>query len=525
MPFTNSKNASASLHDLRKRYRNTKIYHFDLDRGQPVFMPIEQIVGLDLHTTNPVIATQLDHPVPARSTPARPMNNSAPGPVQILKPSGKAHSSRQLLNRQQLNRQQPRQTDRQQIAAQTTHKQETAVNSASIRRSLIQALSYQEQPEPAQAATAGKYEDNDQAAWIAAQNQIIHDSYERSYPEESERWLNISILESKINPQTLSLQISSRISIPPTTPYFDAAAIKLSKTAGTQTSAAELSCLTPPGKEQETRHGAYLRLKAPQPNRLPQTDSLQELRTNCLEQPAALTDKALIVDRQTRIRAAQTLELSRPMADMLLRDREEEVRLWLARNRSLEPSYLKFLAEDDSQAVRQAVSENPNSKVTTLKLLFKDPTVFVRQVALIIEPLEQSVLTAFASSSSTFVRKFAACCVNAPPNILHLLSHDPNPEVRVRTGYNPSSPSSVLERLSLDNDYHVRVSVALNPNASMHILTGLVEDAHPYVRLSLLRRKTCPLPIINLLSRDHEPVVSQEARLILSNPTGSRKGS
>jgi hypothetical protein len=171
--------------------------------------------------------------------------------------------------------------------------------------------------------------------------------------------------------------------------------------------------------------------------------------------------------------------------NILSKDSDEYVRMYVAINPNTPVEVLNILSKDSYDDVRGNVARNPNTPVETFNILSKD--------------------------SDSYVRRYVARNPNTPVETLNILSKDSDHGVRGNVAGNPNTPVEALNILSKDSYEYVRETAKQNPkwrqpkNASI-ILQNCIKYAQqidPIIKLQPAQKTAYKNHVIRLNQQAH----------------------
>jgi len=168
--------------------------------------------------------------------------------------------------------------------------------------------------------------------------------------------------------------------------------------------------------------------------------------------------------RKNFIESAFKYKPSPDVVLVLAKDKDPDIRYYVARNRNTPREVLLILSKDQDENIRSYVAENPNT----------------------------------------------------PPEALLDLAKDRDENIRSYVAQNPNTPREVLLVLAKDKKDGVRYDVAKNPNTPREALLDLAKDKNDVVRRGVAKNENTPREVLLVLAKDTVKLISQAAKKTLA---------
>ena len=159
---------------------------------------------------------------------------------------------------------------------------------------------------------------------------------------------------------------------------------------------------------------------------------------------------------------------------------------------SSDPETLARLAKDKDEDVRFFVADNENTPPETLAKLAKDENTNVRYNVAGNSHTPSEILVELSKDKKSFVHQAVAYNPNTPPETLTELAKDKDKDVRSYIARNLNTPSEILVELSKDRDGYVRMNIASNPHTPPETLALLFHDKDKDVKQRALENPNTP---------------------------------
>lgn len=154
--------------------------------------------------------------------------------------------------------------------------------------------------------------------------------------------------------------------------------------------------------------------------------------------------------------------------ELLTDNKEERVRLWVARQEFAPPQLLSKLSNDSSDEILTWVFLNNNS---SQNVKMKIAEHFSSNIGGLIEK--------YSTYGNNYIKRAVAKSNDASINILNKLSKDEGFEVRSAVASNPNTTAELLEVISRDKTFSVSLAVANNPKTPLSVLNGFIVHDSP----------------------------------------------
>ena len=155
--------------------------------------------------------------------------------------------------------------------------------------------------------------------------------------------------------------------------------------------------------------------------------------------------------------------------DRYKEDKDNTVRLGVARNPNTSPETLDYMKDDENADVRYGVARNSNTTPETLDYMKDDKEWWVRRE--------------IAQNSNT------------TPETLDYMKDDKDRYVRCEVARNPNTTPETLDYMKNDENIYVLFELLENPNVTEEIITELCSHSHDGIRAHAI--KLIPLNWVN----------------------------
>lgn len=216
---------------------------------------------------------------------------------------------------------------------------------------------------------------------------------------------------------------------------------------------------------------------------------------------------SLSLDKDDRVTAARSLDITVPLQALLACDKDAVVRSVVASNRVTDPKILSFLSRDRD--------------IFFLRKLVENEGVSTHEACKVRSKLSD-VGGVLLSEDNSFCSVMDNCCATGTeilnldkmltslgysgvtPEILNLLSRDDSISLRSALARHPMATAEVFSRLVCDEESAVRHSIAINPSATGSALAFLSQDADPVVRAAVAAHTNTPERSLKMLICDSD---------------------
>jgi hypothetical protein len=188
--------------------------------------------------------------------------------------------------------------------------------------------------------------------------------------------------------------------------------------------------------------------------------------------------------------------------DVLSKDVNTGIRVFVAGNENAPPEILGRLASDISTDVRARVAENSSLPAESLVSLATDKDEHVRGQVALNASIPPGVLAEMGNDHSAIVRRAVAANKSTPPGILAMLATDADVYVKSSIASNPDAPGEALATLANDERQHIRSKVAANKSTPPEILLKLSQDRNPFTRAAVAMNKNAPIEVKRAIEND-----------------------
>ncbi|MFB2814333.1 AAA family ATPase [Shewanella xiamenensis] len=219
----------------------------------------------------------------------------------------------------------------------------------------------------------------------------------------------------------------------------------------------------------------------------------------------------LVKDKEYNVRKSLAINpiISADIQKILLNDNVERIRIELAKNTGLTPSIQSLLAKDKKYNVRESLAANLTISEETQHILANDSDYCVRSELAKNTGLTPSIQSLLAKAIETGIRESLAANLTISEETQHILANDLNNCVRSELAKNTGLTQSIQEMLTKDRDEYVRSSLACNPKISFNNQNVLAADSTDIVRASLARNTEVTKEIQLVLIKNSESNVRE----------------
>jgi hypothetical protein len=170
-------------------------------------------------------------------------------------------------------------------------------------------------------------------------------------------------------------------------------------------------------------------------------------------------------------------------------DKDDRVRLYVARSEHTPPDILSTLAWDESLDVRKNLVRNIHVPADVIERLSKDSSRDVRAIVAVLRSTSSAALASLASDVDFYIRSAVAL--------------------------NPATSRDTLVMLSNDRVFGVRMNVATNTWTPEEVLAKLAHDPIQGVRMRVVGNASAPDVVLDVLSRDDDDTVRNAAMRVI----------
>jgi hypothetical protein len=204
--------------------------------------------------------------------------------------------------------------------------------------------------------------------------------------------------------------------------------------------------------------------------------------------------------------------------DSLLKN--DDFKIILARNPSLEVQHQLNLAREKNDSVRLALASNPNLNVKTLKKLSKDKNYQIKVKVIRNSKSTIEILDLIKKDKDHEIAEFANEFMNDKygEKKYSAIIEANNLEAITSLAFNENTPICYLEQIAKKFapafDSLACVALAKNPNTPPHVITNLKKSKNPTVLSALASIENIEIDFANLLIKSKDA----EVRKVLANP-------
>ena len=206
-------------------------------------------------------------------------------------------------------------------------------------------------------------------------------------------------------------------------------------------------------------------------------------------------------DERPEYRAVTAQFAPEAFVEPALTDKDDSVRIALARRRAMPLAWWRQLAEDKAWQVRSIVARSKYAPREVIESLRDDPEKKVAAAAIRQVGSHEIPAAATVVAESEVMRK--AHAQSSPDTAtLAALAGDAKAEVRRQVAANPAVPADLLASLAADRDIRVRKAATGNPALPEALLKYLAIDPAVEVRAAIAARQNLSPGLVRLLAQD-----------------------
>ena len=198
----------------------------------------------------------------------------------------------------------------------------------------------------------------------------------------------------------------------------------------------------------------------------------------------------------------------------ILQSKDERLTSYFKKMTLAEKEYLcqdaqNILVKDKEYNVRKSLAINPIISADIQKILLNDNVEWIRIELAKNTGLTPSIQSLLAKAIETGIRESLAANLTISEETQHILANDLNNCVRSELAKNTGLTQSIQEMLTKDRDEYVRSSLACNPKISFNNQNVLAADSTDIVRASLARNTEVTKEIQLVLIKNSESNVRE----------------